>query len=169
MSYHLRVSAHTEFHHCSSLLNTMHLNIWRGYTTYVFKNFVLDKYFCAIQHHKINFIQIPPWLAAMIVKDESFVNRYDLSSLITVTNTGTAPDKAIMKAFHQKFKVPIINFFGMTETMGCFVTDLEKTLEGKYPMNEGNKTCSCKCIDAHQFVLCRLGGCFGSWIYCQAN
>lgn len=122
---------YTELHHASGLVGTMHLNIRLGRTTYILKTFSFDQFYGAIQKYKINAIFIQPWVAAIMVQDDTMANQYDFSSLMTAGCTGSACNEGTFKAFHQRFKIPIVNIYGMTETFGCFRTNFEKTLKGK--------------------------------------
>lgn len=122
--------SHIELHHGSALIFAMHLNIMHRYTTFILKRFSFEKYFIAIQENKVNIISMQPWMAAIISKEESIVNKYDMSSIKIAYCSGSPSSKNLCQIFFKRFNIPLINMFGMTETMLPFETDFERSSEG---------------------------------------
>jgi acyl-coenzyme A synthetase/AMP-(fatty) acid ligase len=95
------------------------------------KNFTLENYFLAIQKYKVNLISLQPWIASIMVKEEALVRNYDFSSLVSAICSGSKTDKNMCALFSQRFSIPLIGRYGMTEAIGPFQTSFDKTLKGK--------------------------------------
>lgn len=126
---------HTELHHYSTLVGALHLSIKFGYVTYIMKNFSFDAFFSALEKYKVKFMNLQPWILAYMVKEKTLTSKYDLSSLALATSSGSSATKETYLTFFQMFNVPVVNIYAMTEVIGCFSTDPERTFEGKSKLN----------------------------------
>lgn len=129
--FETRVLSHTELHHGSSLIFTMHIYIKHRYTMFMLRRFSFERYFLAIEKNKINTINIQPWIAATIVKDESILKQYNLSSVRIGYCSGSPTSKSLCQLFLKRLNILLVNIYGMTETMLPFETDFERSLQGK--------------------------------------
>lgn len=126
----MRLLNHTDFHHASVLLMVMHTYIMKGCTTYILRKYSLEKMLRVIQDTKINVFVTQPWIMAALVK-EPIVEKYDISSVILIVCGGSCIDKSICNAFYSRFKVALINGYGMTEIVNLLNSSFESTMAGK--------------------------------------
>jgi 4-coumarate--CoA ligase len=125
----IRALQHNPFHHASALLLAMHVYLHNGWTTYILKNYSFEKMLSTIQVCKINFFFTFPWVVSALSK-EPIVEKYDTSSLVFATCGGSRIEKSVIMAFHKRFRIPILNFYGMTEILGFLEPTFENTLAG---------------------------------------
>jgi acyl-coenzyme A synthetase/AMP-(fatty) acid ligase len=81
----------------------MHLYIMHGYTTFILKKFTLDNYFCAIEKNKIEVITMQPWMVAIVTKEKSIADQFDISSLKFAYCSGSPTSKDLCSMFHERF------------------------------------------------------------------
>ncbi|GAA5816004.1 hypothetical protein MFLAVUS_009525 [Mucor flavus] len=133
--------SHTEPYHGSALIFAMHLHILHSYTTYILTKFTFERYLQAIQTNKVNIISMQPWMAAVISKEVSIVSQYDLSSVKFAHCSGSPVSKNLCSLFYGRFRISIVNMYGMTETMLPFINDSELSKEGHVGTLSPNFTC----------------------------
>lgn len=72
----------------------------------------------AIEKYRVNFLPVSPPLVVAFVKSD-FTEKYDLSSLQTLTCGGAPLGKEVARRFNEKFpNVEIVQGYGLTETGG---------------------------------------------------
>ncbi|CAO3640545.1 unnamed protein product [Mucor hiemalis] len=138
-----RFLSYTELHHASSLVITMHLNVMYGCITYLLKEYTMEKLLYSIQEGKVNGFVTQPWIISSILKSHN-VDKYDISSLKFILCSGAIVDKNMCSSFYNRFAVPVINSYGMTE----LVTGHQSTFSGSLEGNVGTLKpgFSCKII-----------------------
>ncbi|KAL7319434.1 hypothetical protein PS15m_002569 [Mucor circinelloides] len=122
--------SHTDFHHVSALLITIHMNLFHGCTTYILKKYTFEKMLLAIQDCKINVMATQPWIAAAMAK-EPIVDKYDLSSFQLAVLGGSCIDKAVCMTFHKRLNAAIVSAYGMTECLNLLESSVVGTLRGE--------------------------------------
>ncbi|KAI8097987.1 uncharacterized protein B0P05DRAFT_522865 [Gilbertella persicaria] len=134
----------SDFHYVSTLFITFSGYPFRGFTTYLLKNHTVPKVFLAVQQYKIK-VLCTVTRNIMLMLRETNATKYDLSSLEFVAVGGAATDKSTCLQFYKRFKVPVVNTYGMTEVIGPFEPNFETSLAGEVgPLTAGYK---CKLID----------------------
>lgn len=73
------------------------------------------------------------WLALL---NELEQNKYDLSSLRGIICGGSAAPKAVIRAFEEKYNVPFLHAYGMTETSPLVVVSNLKSYQDDLPYEE---------------------------------
>lgn len=97
--------------------------------TYVMKQFVYEDFLRCIQEYKITDLQVAPPIMVMLAKRPETAN-YDLSSLRGMT-CGAAPlSKELQNVVAQRFKVEIIQGWGMTEVTTGSIVQAEASNDG---------------------------------------
>ena len=61
-------------------------------------------------------------------------NSYDLSSITRILCGGAAAPKSVIKAFEQKYNVPFVHAYGMTETSPLVTLARLKVMKQNYHM-----------------------------------
>ncbi|CAO3626134.1 unnamed protein product [Mucor fragilis] len=121
---------HTDFHHVSALLITIHMNLFHGCTTYILKKYTFEKMLLAIQDCKIHVMATQPWIAAAMAK-EPILDEYDLSSFQLAVVGGSCIDKAVCMTFHKRLNAAIVSAYGMTECLNLLESSVVGTLKGE--------------------------------------
>ncbi|GAN09350.1 phenylacetyl- protein [Mucor ambiguus] len=121
---------HTDFHHVSALLITIHMNLFHGCTTYILKKYSFEKMLLAIQDCKIHVMATQPWIAAAMAK-EPLLDKYDLSSFQLAIVGGSCIDKAVCMTFHERLNAAIVSAYGMTECLNLLESSVVGTLKGE--------------------------------------
>lgn len=81
---------------------------------YIMKKFQFDEYLRIASTHRVTQLQVAPPIMVLLAK-RSEPDRYDLSSLETIT-CGAAPlSREIQNQVSKRFNVPILGGWGMTE------------------------------------------------------
>lgn len=125
----INILSHTDFHHVSALLITIHMNLYHGCTTYILKKYTFEKMLLAIQDCKINVMATQPWIAAAMAK-EPIVDKYDLSSFNLAILGGSCIDKTVCITFHKRLNAAIVSAYGMTECLNLLESSVIGTLKG---------------------------------------
>lgn len=88
-----------------------------------------------IQEEKVTFAAGVPtiWLGVLQELDR---NEYDLTSMSRILCGGSAAPKSVIAAFEQKYKVPFIHAYGMTETSPLVTLARLKSYEGELSYDE---------------------------------
>lgn len=127
----MSILCHSDFCHVSTIIMTMHLNMFYGCTTYILRNHIaLEKMLGAIQDCRINAIMTPAWSVALMIKTPA-IEQYDLSSLKVILTFGSAIGKEMCMLFYQRFKVLVMSGYGTTEALGCFNAEPQSAMSGK--------------------------------------
>ncbi|KAI8150258.1 hypothetical protein BJV82DRAFT_14664 [Fennellomyces sp. T-0311] len=115
-------------YHVSSLLFTMHVCIKLGLRTYLMKMYNFENLCKYIQKYRITDVPFSPWGMAELARSP-IAEKYDLSSLTVIVSTGAGLDVSIAKTVLQRFKIPLLNAYGMTEMWGICHPDPRGGLE----------------------------------------
>lgn len=88
-----------------------------------------------IEQEKVTFSAGVPtiWLGLLMELEK---NEYDISSLRAVLCGGSAAPKAVIKAFEQKYNIPFMHGYGMTETSPLVVISTLKSYQEELPYEE---------------------------------
>lgn len=122
----VNILSYTEFHHVSALMTTMNFPLYYGSTCYIITHFSLRDFCAAIQKHQINITTTQPFILSALIND-SLVQEYDTSSLKGFVCGGAALDNSITRSVKEKFNLPVLNIYGLTEFLGLFETTPEIT------------------------------------------
>ncbi|KAI9477858.1 MAG: hypothetical protein EXX96DRAFT_568453 [Benjaminiella poitrasii] len=134
-------------HHASMIYKIIHIHLYFGFRTYVLKKDrqSIEKVLQAIQDCGIHVVFAQPVIIASIAKEPE--TSYDLSSLRAITCAGNVLNKAVAVAFCQRFKIPILNFYGMTEIIGPFQSNAQNSIAGQIGVLNPGYTCKLIDID----------------------
>ncbi|KAI9022836.1 hypothetical protein CLU79DRAFT_702116 [Phycomyces nitens] len=124
-----RAVSHVEFHHASALIINLHYCIMHGVETFLLHRYNLRDLCNTIQKYKVGLCASPPWTITYLVKDPTY-RSYDLSSLNVFICTGAFLDNSSARAFYDRFGIPVINKYAMTENTCFFKTILETVQVG---------------------------------------
>lgn len=88
-----------------------------------------------IEQEKVTFSAGVPtiWLGLLLELEK---NKYDISSLRAVLCGGSAAPKAVIQAFEQKYNIPFMHGYGMTETSPLVVISTLKSYQEELPYEE---------------------------------
>ncbi|KAI7897638.1 uncharacterized protein BX663DRAFT_463313 [Cokeromyces recurvatus] len=130
-------------HHVSIIYVLMHMHLYFGFHTYVLKQEeTTEKIFKTIQDCNIHILFVPPRIIATMAKESTL---YNISSLKVITCGGSVMNKDVALMIYQRFKIPVVNFYGMTEVMGPFKNGFDYTIAGQIGVLKPGF--SCKLID----------------------
>ncbi|CAG8504098.1 7573_t:CDS:10 [Dentiscutata erythropus] len=102
------------FCHIYGLNGIINATLIRGATVVVLPTFSLKTYCETIQKYKINHLYAIPPILLSLVNDPS-VQQYDLSSVKTALSAAAPLSDELAKNFHEKFKIPVWQAYGLTE------------------------------------------------------
>ena len=74
-------------------------------------------YLAQIAIEKPNFTIAPPAILNMLLQNEALLNKCDLSSLRTIGSGASPLSPSMVKGFHDRFGITVINLFGSNEGM----------------------------------------------------
>ncbi|CEI93490.1 hypothetical protein RMCBS344292_07722 [Rhizopus microsporus] len=122
----------TNFSFASSFGLYLIFGICSGMTSYILdKNKSTLEGLCdAIERLKIKAVALPPGIVNLLVKSKQVTSRYDLSSLQKIYFAGGFVDMSIVMLVKRVLNVQCVNLFGMTESLGIFVSNECYTLAG---------------------------------------
>ncbi|WP_153503892.1 4-coumarate--CoA ligase family protein [Cumulibacter manganitolerans] len=102
------------FFHIYGLTVLMNLTLAQGAEVVTMPRFDLEGFLQAIQDHKVTKVYVAPPILVALAK-HPVVDRYDLSSLRSITSGAAPLDEALALAVEARLGVPVMQGFGMTE------------------------------------------------------
>lgn len=120
----------------------------------------MEKLLYSIQEGKVNGFVTQPWIISSILKSHN-VDKYDISSLKFILCSGAIVDKNMCSSFYNRFAVPVINSYGMTE----LVTGHQSTFSGSLEGRLTNMIMKSRSLIF--FLFCRQCRYFKTWIFVQ--
>ncbi len=115
--------------HSFGAVGNMLSPIWLGASVVLMERFTLDSIFKAIEKEKVTYIAaVPRLFMGMIFHDKA--DQYDVSSLKFCVTGGSAMPPEFIPLFKEKFGVPLIEGYGLTEASPvCSLSRLEMTVK----------------------------------------
>jgi long-chain acyl-CoA synthetase len=106
-------------HHVIGLAVVMLTSIYCGSTIILLNGISIDSLAAAIERHRITMFMGVPFIHAMLVrKIEEEGLKHDLSSLRVCASAGDILPATIVEKYEKLLGMKLINFYGMTETLG---------------------------------------------------
>ncbi len=106
-------------HHVIGLVVVMLTSIYCGSTIILLNGISIDSLTAAIERHRITMFVGVPFVHAMLVrKVEEEGIKHDLSSLRVCASAGDILPATIVEKYKQLLGLKLINFYGLTETLG---------------------------------------------------
>lgn len=102
------------FFHIYGLTVLMNLTLAQGATVVTLPRFDLEGFLAAIQDHKVTKVYVAPPILVALAK-HPLVDKYDLSSLTSITSGAAPLDESLALAVEARLNVPVSQGFGMTE------------------------------------------------------
>ncbi len=123
------------FGHTASINYSIFPSLFNKSTFYIAEDFlsISDKFFYYSSLYKINYIQIVPTIAIMLIKINEKINKLNLKNLKFIGCGSSTLPKEIQDQFHKKFKIKLSNLYGLSETgPSHFDNPLLKSWESGY-------------------------------------
>ena len=102
------------FFHIYGLTVLMNLTLAQGATVVTLPRFDLEAFLKAIEVHRVTKIYVAPPILVALAK-HPLVDKYDLSSLKSITSGAAPLDESLALAVEARLNVPVSQGFGMTE------------------------------------------------------
>lgn len=119
------------FFHIYGLTVLMNLTLAQGAEVVTMPRFDLEGFLQAIEDYKVTKIYVAPPILVALAK-HPVVEKYDLSSLVSITSGAAPLDEKLALAAEARLGVPVMQGFGMTELAPVSHT-VPDTLAGELP------------------------------------
>ncbi|KAI8349450.1 hypothetical protein EDC96DRAFT_467644 [Choanephora cucurbitarum] len=117
------------FFHIMGIFRFIHMAIFDARTTVVVSKYDVEHMCHMIQKHKVTSLYVVPPMLLHMLNNPAITDKYDFSS-IEAAHVGAAPvSLSLAQNFTNKFKVPVLGGYGMTETASIISIQLPEEYE----------------------------------------
>ncbi|CAG8611492.1 14525_t:CDS:10 [Dentiscutata erythropus] len=113
---HSTVMGVTQFCHGYAFTLILHAALIHGATAIIHTNFSVETFCESIQKFKVNHIYAVPPVIHKLVNDP-LAQQFNFSSMDTIASAGAPLVYQLEKKFYEMFKIPILQLYGLTETL----------------------------------------------------